>query len=334
MTADTRPSPPTVRVDSQFPASTAATQRLAPLKPATITSSLTLEVMVSRREDIMIRAVSWNIAHRSQPWRELVEMQADLALLQEAGDPPPDVASRVKTSPHEPWQKDSPHSGEPYFDRWTKIVCLSDRVEVKWFRQEGPAVWANEDEILTSGIGTSDAALVTPLDGGEPFIAVSMYARWVRPHPLNGSRSRADQPDGSAHRIISDISAFVGTYDPLPHRILAAGDLNMSFGGTDPFRDRAQTVLDRMKVLGFKYAGPQYPNGRRAQPVPSHLTSESLDVPTHHSNRSSPAEASVQLDHVFASLGFHEQIATRALNKVDEWGSSDHCRIVIDIQAG
>ena len=282
----------------------------------------------------MLMAVSWNIARRRQPWRDLVGMQADLALLQEAGNPPPDIASHVETSPHQPWHKCSLHSGRPYFDRWPKIVRLSDRVEVKWFRQEGPVVWSNEDEILISGLGTSDAALVTPLGGGEPFIAVSMYARWIRPHPLNRSRSRTDQPDGSAHRIISDISAFVGTYDPLPHRILAAGDLNMSFGGTDPFRDRAQTVMDRMKVLGFEYAGPQYPNGRRADPVPAHLTSESLDVPTYHSGQSSPAAAYAQLDHVFASRGFHEQVTTRALNEVEEWGSSDHCRIGIEIRTG
>ena len=280
----------------------------------------------------MLTIVSWNIARRRQPWRDLLEMQADVALLQEAGEPPSDIALLVGTSPYEPWYKYSPHTGDSYFDRWPKVVRLSDRVEVKWFRQEGPMVWSNEDEILTSGAGTSDAALVTPLDGGKPFMVVSMYARWLRQHPLSPGRSGGDQPDGSAHRIISDISAFVGPNVPPPHRILAAGDLNMNFDGTHPFKDRAQTVLDRMKVLGFEYAGPQYPNGRRAEPVPSHLTSESLDVPTHHSNQSAPSEAYVQLDHVFASRGFHEQITTRALNEVGEWGSSDHCRIVIDIQ--
>ena len=204
----------------------------------------------------MLTIVSWNIARRRQPWRDLLEIQADVALLQEAGEPPPDIAPLVSTSPYEPWYKYSPHTGESYFDRWPKVVRLSDRVEVKWFRQEGPTVWSNKDEILTSGAGTSDAALVTPLDGGEPFMVVSMYARWLCQHPLSPGRSGGDQPDGSAHRIISDISAFVGPNVPPQHRILAAGDLNMNFGGTHPFKDRAQTVLDRMKVLGFEYAGP------------------------------------------------------------------------------
>ncbi len=44
----------------------------------------------------MIRVVSWNIGKRMEPWRELAEMadrgEADLALLQEAGSPPGDLA--------------------------------------------------------------------------------------------------------------------------------------------------------------------------------------------------------------------------------------------------
>jgi len=39
-----------------------------------------------------------------------------------------------------------------------------------------------------------------------------------------------------------------------------------------------------------------------------------------------------QFDYVFASCGFHEQITVRALNTPDESGSSDHCRIVIEIE--
>ena len=41
--------------------------------------------------------------------------------------------------------------------------------------------------------------------------------------------------------------------------------------------------------------------------------------------------AQVQIDHVFASRGFHEEIQTKALNEVADWGPSDHCRIAIDV---
>ena len=44
-------------------------------------------------------------------------------------------------------------------------------------------------------------------------------------------------------------------------------------------------------------------------------------------------DADQQLDYVFASRGFHKSIKTHALNSVEEWGSSDHCRILIDVSA-
>ena len=37
---------------------------------------------------------------------------------------------------------------------------------------------------------------------------------------------------GPAHRIMSDLAAFIGQRDPATHRILAAGDLNLYYGAT------------------------------------------------------------------------------------------------------
>ena len=39
-----------------------------------------------------VTVVSWNIATRREPWRQLLGMDADIALLQEATPPPDDVA--------------------------------------------------------------------------------------------------------------------------------------------------------------------------------------------------------------------------------------------------
>ena len=47
--------------------------------------------------------VSWNIAKRSEPWRQLLQMDADIALLQEAGQVPSDVVDKVDTGPVEHW---------------------------------------------------------------------------------------------------------------------------------------------------------------------------------------------------------------------------------------
>ena len=86
---------------------------------------------------------------------------------------------------------------------------------------------------------------ITPLDGSvEPFIAISMYAGWMAPHPITNGGPIF--PDASAHRIISDLSAFVPDYDAdnPRHRILAAGDLNVSFRSSNALDRRAQTILD------------------------------------------------------------------------------------------
>lgn len=45
------------------------------------------------------KVVCWNIARINDPWRELAEMDADVALLQEAGKVPEDVASKVQIGP-------------------------------------------------------------------------------------------------------------------------------------------------------------------------------------------------------------------------------------------
>ena len=288
-----------------------------------------------------VTVVCWNIAKKYEPWRELVRMDADVALLQEAF-PPEEGDGPLDIGPREAWDSHSWNSEwwrergwRALYDRWPMVVKLSDRVEVEWFKQISPVWGANPDEIEVSGIGTITAARVTTKDSStEPFIAVSMYARWLGPHP--SAIGDWIYSDASAHRIISDLSAFIGYYDsPSEHRILAAGDLNMSFNSTNEFDHRAQTVLDRFQALGLDYLGPQYPAGRRAEPIPAHLNEESLDVPTYyHVPTNTPAGANVQLDHVFASRGFHESVKVRALNEVDEWGPSDHCRVLIDVGEG
>ncbi len=61
---------------------------------------------------------------------------------------------------------------------------------------------------------------------------------------------------------------------------------------------------------------------------------DSLDVPTYHTTGQSPSTAQAQLDHVFASRGFHTSVKARALNTVEEWGRSDHCRLLIQVGTG
>ncbi len=277
----------------------------------------------------MTRIVCWNIAKRKRPWTELLEMDVDVALLQEADAPPSGLDRPVEAGPQDPWEPWE----EGLYDRGAMIVKLSERVGVEWFRRIFPISVAKRDEIPVSGIGTIAAARVIPAEG-EPFIAVSMYARWLKPHVTTRTKWKVGYPDASAHRIISDLSAFIGAIDPSTHRILAAGDLNTIYGATDdnrlalPARDR--TIFERMDALGLEFIGPQHPDGRRAEPKPQGLPEDTKNVPTYCTTRQTPASAQNQLDYVFASRGFHESVAVRALNGVEEWGSSDHCRILID----
>ena len=53
-----------------------------------------------------------------------------------------------------------------------------------------------------------------------------MYAPWSSPHASTGSDWIIS--DASAHRVVSDLSAFIGSQQQ--HRILAAGDLNILHG--------------------------------------------------------------------------------------------------------
>jgi len=292
----------------------------------------------------MIKVVSWNINENkkskrtnSEPWRELDQMAAkgdvDLALLQEVPDKLIDRNSGM------PWNFD-------LYDRWSLVVKLSDRVKVERFKQVPPVSDLGENSIGVSGIGTIDVAKVTPIDGdreGAPFIAISMYGRWLKPHPSTKSGWSVGYSDASAHRIISDLSAFIGHENSSRHRILAAGDLNILYGYGEKgdkyatgryWKKRYWNVFKRMEALGLEFLGPQYPNGRQADPWPDELPCESKNVPTYFHSRQSPKTATRQLDYAFASHGFHESVKVRALNEVNNWGSSDHCRLLIEIDCG
>ncbi len=121
------------------------------------------------------KVVCWNMGHKSQPWRELSEMDADVALLQETCKPPSDLAAHVEVETGSLW---TPWEREDY-DHWPMVVKLSDRVAIERFNRVRPFTHPGPHDVSVSGIGTTAIARVTPM-GAKPFIAVSMYARWAR----------------------------------------------------------------------------------------------------------------------------------------------------------
>ena len=95
---------------------------------------------------------------------------------------------------------------------------------------------------------------------------------------------------------------------------MAGGDFNMGFLGRFADDERYRSVITRMEALGMKYLGPKTDDNER--------------VPTFHTQSEGPANAVTQFDHVFASRWMQDSIAVQALNDPDEWGHSDHCRIL------
>ena len=271
-----------------------------------------------------VKIVSWNIAGRKAPWHCLGAMDGDVALLQEAATPPQSVVDCIEVD-LSPWCT----AGLPGLKRQTAIARLSDRVKVEWIARKSFAD-ADSGELAVSRLGTLTAAHVTA-PGVEPLVLVSMYSCWERPHP--STNSGWTFADASAHRLISDLSAFIGRQTG--HRIVAAGDLNILYGhgeyGSKYWAGRYATVFDRMEALGLPFVGPQAPNGRQAEPWPDELPRESKNVPTYHNVKQTPASATRQLDFVFASTGLVENVSVHALNKPEEWGPSDHCRLVIEV---
>ena len=264
------------------------------------------------------------MAHRQESWRYLLDMECDLALLQEACRPPDEIAEKVNVDPV-PW----PASERDSRVKWrSAIAVLSNRVDVEWLNAE-PIGRATYGHLAVSSPGTLTAARVHPRSG-EPFAAVSMYAELES--PLKGE-GRWIFSDSSAHRLVSDLAVFVGRQRG--HRVVAAGDLNLMRGysadGSPYWAARYRTVFDRMEAMGMPCVGPQVPNGRQAEPWPEALPKDSMNVPTWRLPGRSPAEADRQLDYVFASRGIADSLAVRALNEPEQWGPSDHCRIAIDV---
>ena len=275
----------------------------------------------------MVKLITWNIARREDAWRFLLDTDADIALLQEAAEPPSDIAERFDVDPA-PWLT----PGAIKQRRWrAAIVKLSDRVDVQWLEAKSLHE-ARSGELAVSWPGTLAAAIVTPTSTSiEPFIVASMYALWERRHTVTGSGGI--YADGSVHRLISDLSALVGKKKG--QRILAAGDLNVLYGhgerGRAYWASRYATVFNRMSALGLPFVGPQAPAGRQAEPWPDELPEESRNVPTYHTSRMTPATATRQLDFVFASNSLVKHVRTKALNDPDQWGPSDHCRVEIEV---
>lgn len=276
-----------------------------------------------------MKLTSWNIARRKEAWEALLNSDADIGIIQEANEPPNSLIGNGQVD-DAPWET---VGADVYRKRnWrTAIVKISSNVNVEWFEPKSIEN-ALSGEFGVSQLGTLSAAMVTPLNG-DPIIIISAYGLWKSPHAI--TESRWIMADASVHRLISDISSFIGHQKN--HKLIVSGDLNILYGygeyGSKYWADRHQSVFSRMSAIGVPFVGPQAPDGgRQATPWPKELPTESRNVPTFHTNRQTPSTATRQLDFVFASESIKDKLKVRARNHPDDWGPSDHCRVEIDVE--
>jgi exonuclease III len=281
----------------------------------------------------MLRIWSWNV--NGADVRGSLDVAAetgelDVALLQEFRRPAAGSTGHVVPEPDGEWRT-AGWTERPPWDRRTAIVVPEAAAARGIMLTERRTVGVGEetagDALTVSRHGTLAAADVELEDG--PVTLVSLYAGWER--SVDGSGLIA--ADASAHRLLSDLSGLIT--HPTRHRILAAGDLNLLHrhgeDGDAYWGGRYASVFDRAESLGLVMLGPFAPHGRGAEPRPAELPVGALDVPTYHTRAQGPAGAQRQLDFVFASRSLAERVTTRALNDVEEWGASDHCRVAIEV---
>ncbi len=273
-----------------------------------------------------LKLLSWNMNQKADNWQTVLDCGVDVALLQEAKNPPVDMAGNLMIQ-----QEAGPQESKLL---WRAIVAGragTDKFDFIPIKTQ-PLGGNDPEALMVSRPGTLAAAFIRIRDTGEEIIVVSLYSTWM--NPITQTGSSWIYADASAHRLVSDLSGLIASQ--YKQKIIAAGDLNILYGygeARSPYwARRYHTVFDRMDALGLRFVGPQAPDGgRQADPWPEELPKDSLNVPTFHHNQQSPAEASRQLDFVFASKSIADRVSVKALNSVEQWGPSDHCRIMIDL---
>lgn len=270
--------------------------------------------------------LAWNMAHNNANWQAILDSDVDVAILQEAPILPDHLRDSFVVS-----DDDRFFSNDLPWRALIAGIAKSDKLDYIPIKTQ-PLGGNNPEALMVSRFGSIDAFLLRIRETKEEYIVVSLYANWM--NSIKAANSSWIFADASAHRLISDLSALIGQQQG--HKIIVAGDLNLLYGygeGRSRYWGRRYaTIFDRMDALGFKFIGPQAPGGgKQADPWPKELPIDSLNVPTFRTYKNKPETATRQLDFVFASESIANRVKVRALNSLEEWGPSDHCRIMIEL---
>jgi hypothetical protein len=133
-----------------------------------------------------MKIVSWNINQKPEAWELLRKSDYDIALLQEARQPPEGLLDKSDINPGD-WKT----AGIAKRNWRTAVVKLSDRVEVEWI-STNPLDKAGSKDLAVSRLGTIAGATVTQEGhiGPEPlsYLRCSAPERCKRHGSDNGRR--------------------------------------------------------------------------------------------------------------------------------------------------
>lgn len=115
-----------------------------------------------------MKLITWNIAGREKAWHYLLNIDADLALLQEATEPPSEVAKALDVDPA-PWHTAGAGKNRPWR---AALANLSKQFAVLWFEPKSIDA-ACPGDLAVSRMGSLAAASVA-LPSGEALVVVSI----------------------------------------------------------------------------------------------------------------------------------------------------------------
>ena len=172
------------------------------------------------------------------------------------------------------------------------VVRISNRVRVERIPTED--VIASTPSVSAIDSPARLAAAIATLPGGEQIglVSVESAGEWSERVPA----------------MILEVQRYCGRQrcgSGLP--FIIGADLTTWW-------DSDTTVFGEMMRIGLPLVGP---HAATFYSRPNGLT---------------PADATLQLDYVFASRPIAHRLTARALNDPGDWGPSDHCRIAIDLQ--
>lgn len=203
-----------------------------------------------------MRVVSWNLnratwnsrrrcatgdEHARRAWTEIAELGADVALVQEAPPPPPDL-ERPATGTIPAGVEPEDWRSLPGPRRWWSTAIAS------WDLPVAPIEDEARHPLAVTHKGAYAAGFV-PWRGGR-LIVVSVYALWDYDW-IHKDGGKPVYSETSLHRTLSDLTPILDV-----HRnglsVVIGGDLNASTQFGEPARSAYRVVHDRLSSLGLQ----------------------------------------------------------------------------------